>query len=147
MKFASRADMTIITLVRQDVASTIASLRAALDHGTWRRAGEAQNHLWTFRKEDKSVLKIIASLWKELEMLGSVKNAIQLTYEGLYDPDRTEVELSGYFGRAIKIPNKSPPTNGQDYVTNWDEFKVFVDGTWAELAARKQRRQSTVTAN
>ncbi|MDP6473688.1 MAG: hypothetical protein QGH73_19125 [Rhodospirillales bacterium] len=139
--FVNRGDMTFITLVRHDVASAVASLRVAQDRDIWIRAGEAQDHRWTFQREDKSILRTIARLWKELEMLRNVKNAIRLSYEGLCDAERVEVELNGYFGRTIKIREISPPTKGRSYVTNWDEFKEFVDGVWAELAARQQRRR------
>jgi hypothetical protein len=140
-KFVNREDMTFITVVREDIASTVASLRMAVEQGTWRRAGEAQGHRWTFRREDKSVLPTIVHQWNEQKMVGSVTNAIRLTYEGLCDPNRSEVELNNYFGRTIKIANISPPTQGQDYVTNWAEFKEFVDAAWAELEMRDRHRQ------
>ena len=57
---------------------------------------------------------------------------------GLCDPDRTETELNEFFGRTIELPNPAPPTDASGYVTNWEEFKSYVDATWAGLKERAE---------
>ena len=138
--FIDRKDITFITLIRCDVASTVSSFMLAFTKGTWRRSGEAAPAQWTFRREDaKKVLDNLAYIHHSLIQLGRVPGAIRLTYEDLCDADFQNAELDGYFERPIRIDNPRPPTSGRDYVTNWEEFEAFVVNAYRRLQEKAGR--------
>ena len=121
--FVSRSDITFITLVREDRASTVASFMLALRKGTWRRHGLVPKQTWTFGPEDKrQVRSILARLDDNLRMLERIPNAIRLSYEQICREEFHSPELEGLFGRPIGIDNPRPPISGETYTENWGAF-------------------------
>lgn len=128
MKFITRDDIKFITLIRRDVASTVASFLMAMETGSWRRSGGEQPGKWRFDPKihgGRAMGNIEYVLQSHL-LLQQVPNAIRLGYEGLCDPGKVHTELNEFFGRSIKIDDPKPPTSGESYVENWEEFRVFI---------------------
>ena len=134
LQFTSRREIRFITLVRSDIPSTVASFMLAMSHGTWRRDGGTPEQRWTFTRDQRNrVLGNMSYIMRSLALLQQVPNAIRLTYEGLCQADFHSKELDEYFGRPIKLPNPRPPTSGQKYVTNWEEFCGFINKACAQM--------------
>jgi hypothetical protein len=127
-QFASRKDIRFITLVRADIPSTVSSFMLAMAHGTWRRDGGTPDQRWTFTPDQHNrVLGNLNYILQSLALLRSVPDAINLTYEELCQPDFNNEALNNLFAREIRLANPRPPTSGEKYVTNWDEFSSFID--------------------
>lgn len=140
--FINDPDFQLITLIRRDVASTIASFMHAGSENAWRRRGEEPPSRWTFRQGDtKLALKVLNYLHNSMTQLNNLPGAIHLVYEDLCHPDYCNGELDTYFGRAIRLENPKPPTSGRDYVTNWDQFEPFVMDSHRQL-----QEKSSITA-
>ncbi len=121
--FVAREDIRSITLVRADVASTVASFMLALRQGTWGRRGEAPRKRWTFQPHDAAEARaILRRLQNNMRALAGVPAAIRLTFEDLCDPECSAPELDDYFGRPIRIADPRPPTSGASYTGNWADF-------------------------
>jgi len=136
--FVHMPGIQFITLSRLDVASTVASFIAAMKFKTWRRDGGAPAQKWTFRAGDDAglVRGNLAYVYKSLLQLDAVPNAIRITYEDICEPDFQCAALDNFFERRIRIENPKQPTRGQEYLTNWEEFRSYIDRTYAELKAR-----------
>lgn len=126
--FAARPDIRFITLVREDIASTVASFMVAMDSGSWRRFGEPQAARWVFdaARDGQRVLSNLTYVLRSNAALRGIPGAIALTYEALCDPAFGDAALDGFFARRVAIENPRPPTHGSSYVGNWDEFAAFV---------------------
>jgi len=121
--FIAREDIRFITLLREDVASTVASFMLAIRRGTWRRHGEVPQERWTFRPEDTQEVRAIhARLVENMRALQRVPGAIRLTYEELCDKGFASAELNDFFKRPIAISDPTPPVSGEAYTENWDAF-------------------------
>lgn len=126
--FSSRPDIQFITLVRDDIASTVASFMVAINTGSWRRFGEPQPARWVFEpiRDGQRVLSNLSYVLQSNMALRRIPNAIALTYEVLCDPDFNDEALNRFFARQVRIDNPRPPTHGSSYVENWDEFESFL---------------------
>ena len=135
--FATRGDIRFITLLREDVVSTVASFLVAMDTGSWRRSGEPQRARWTFnmQRDGRRVLGNLAYVQQCNAALRGVPRAIGLSYEELCSPDFGNAELDSFFGRKVRIENPRPPTHGGSYVENWEEFSAFVQNA---ISGRRQ---------
>ena len=120
--FTARSDIRFITLVREDIASTVASFVVAMDTGSWRRFGEAQPAVWRFdlARDEERVLSNLAYVLQSNAVLRGIPNSISLTYEALCTPDFNNSALDHFFARQVCIENPRPPTHGSSYVENWD---------------------------
>lgn len=127
-KFISRPDIQFITLVRRDIASTVASFLMAMETGSWRRSGEGMVRSLKFdpSKHAEKVLGNLDYVLRSYAMLECVPKAIKLDYESLCDPKFANPGLNEFFEREIKIDDPKPPTSGESYVENWHEFKTFL---------------------
>jgi hypothetical protein len=133
--FVRRPDIQHITLLREDVASTIASFVIAKLAGTWRRFGEPQRLQWRFDPErGDNLLGTINYILDSNAAIKRMPNAIQLNFEALCSPHFNSTELNDFFGREIRLDNPRPPVHGSTYVDNWDKFEKFV----AEVAEKQQ---------
>ena len=139
--FAARTDIQFITLVRQDVASTVASFLLAMKTDSWRRSGEPQQARWKFdvQQDGPAARSNLAYVLGSLAQLGQVPNAIRLTYEDLCDPKFHSPALDGFFGRPVKLDNPRPPTSASEYVENWEEFKAFMKEAYRNLSPQAVR--------
>lgn len=136
-QFTGRADIRFITLVRADIPSTVSSFMLANAHGTWRRDGGIPEQRWTFTPEQRNhVLDNLNYILKSLALLRGVPDAISLSYEELCQPDFNNDALNDFFARDIRLANPRPPTSGEKYVTNWDEFRAFIDQASQHLLRR-----------
>ncbi len=118
----------VIALVRNDLASTIASFVVAMRKQTWRRDGGQQQYRFTFgdsfrEQVERHLRYVVSSRW----ILQSIPGAIHLSYEALCDPDFHHPALDAYFGRRIQLIDPKPPTSARHYVSNWDSFCAFID--------------------
>ena len=129
--FAARSDIRFITLVREDIVSTVASLLVAIDTGFWRRVGEPHSAKWRFdlARDEQRVLSNLAYVLQSNEVLRLIPDAIALTYEELCEPNFRSSALNHFFARHVCIENPRPPTHGSSYVENWDEFAAFVQSS------------------
>jgi len=134
-EFTSRQDIRFITLKRRDTVSTIASFMQALQKGTWRRHGEKWDEIWTFDPavDGDNVRSNLGYVFESHRLLAGINNAITLAYEDLCNPDYQSAELNEFFMRPIRIKDPKPPTVASSYVSNWDEFKEFVEENWNAL--------------
>jgi hypothetical protein len=134
-QFIQNPGIKFITLSRLDVVSTVASFIAAMKFGSWERKGERPDEKWIFRPQDdaKLVRRNLAYVHTSLAQLDMVPNAIRITYEDLCQPAFHCSELDDYFDRPVRIENPKQPTHGEEHVTNWEEFKSYVDRAFGEL--------------
>lgn len=136
--FTAREDIQFITLTRSDIASTAASFLVAMETGSWRRSGEPQPKKWLFKRarHEGPLLENLAYIHRSHVALSGIPRAIALTYEQLCSPDFSNPALDQFFGRKIKMENPKKPTSGRSYVKNWDEFKIFIEGSMHRIAMR-----------
>lgn len=136
-QFTARKDIQFITLQRRDVASTAASFHRANETGSWRRHGEPRPDSWTFdaARDGDRVKANVAYIFQCRRLLAAIPGAIHLEYEDLCDGKYANKALDAYFGRPIRLLDPKPPTDGSSYVTNWGEFRAFVDAASKEAAA------------
>ena len=133
--FFIRPDIQFITLLRQDIASTVASFMVAMNTGSWRRIGGTQPSRWEFvqARDNQRVRKNLGYVLKNNAALRRFPNAISLTYEDLCDPAFNNEALNRFFARQVSIDNPQPPTQGSSYVENWDEFNGFIKNVLARI--------------
>jgi hypothetical protein len=125
--FVARTDIQQITLLRDDVASTVASFVIAKVYGTWRRFGETQQIKWEFDPADgDALLGTIKYILRCNAAIKRIPNAIHLSYEALCSPDFCSPQLDDFFARKIQLETPRPPTHGSSYVTNWDKFEELI---------------------
>ncbi len=129
-KFVASGEIRFITLVRRDIASTVASFMVAMLTGCWRRDGGGQAESWTFDAEahGPAVAANLDYVLASLDLIASIPNGIALAYEDLCQEDFNSPELDGYFGRPIRLADPQPPLHGSAYVANWPEFLDFIVG-------------------
>jgi len=127
-EFTSREDIRFITLIREDVVSTVASFMLAMNTGSWRRSGEPQPTRWNFnaQRDAQRVLGNLDYVLKSSDALRRIPGAIALTYESLCAQDFDNPALNRYFSRQVRLACPKSPTHGSSYVDNWDEFAAFV---------------------
>lgn len=128
-EFSLRPDIQFITLVREDVASTVASFLVAMETGSWRRFGEPQAARWVFdpTRDGQRVRSNLSYVLQSNTALRRIPNAIALTYEALCEPAFNHAALNQFFAQKISIDHPRPPTHGSSYVENWDEFNHFLN--------------------
>ncbi len=138
-QFANRKDIRFITLVRADIPSTVSSFMLAIAHGTWRRDGGVPDQRWTFTPDQRDrVVGNLTYILQSLALLRSIPDAINLCYEDLCQPDFNNETLNDYFARDIRLVEPKPPTSGEKYVTNWDEFRNFIESACLYIKAKLQ---------
>lgn len=142
--FSLRPDIQFITLVRDDIASTIASFLVAMNTGSWRRYGEPQLARWVFKpaRDGQRVLSNLSYVLQSNAALRHIPSAIALTYEALCDPAFSDEALNRFFARQISIDNPRPPTHGSSYVENWDVFCNFLRKALARIEPSQQISKS-----
>lgn len=124
-------DIQFIVLMRQNVASTLASLMVALDRGCWGRQGESHKSAWRLRSDRIPQLKALVERHHEaMSALIEVPNAIVVRYEDLCCEDFSDSRLDSFFGQRIAFVNPRPPVSGESYVVNWDDFRSHVAEFW-----------------
>jgi hypothetical protein len=140
-QFIDRTDVRFITLIREDVPSTVASFRLAmLRRGQWKRKGEAQTQSWTFTEKDiPQVFGNLVYILMAQHLLRTIPRAIHLRYEQICAPDFTDEALNEYFGRQIGLTHPRPPVCGSTYVSNWRVFSRFVEQTADQIEAAISR--------
>ena len=117
----------IITLIRRDIASTIASFIMAIDKKTWRRNGGKQSYSFTFSDQYKPrVLSHLKYIVNSRNKLKQFTNAISLEYEDLCQNDFEKQNLNQYFDREIKLSQPKPPVNAKNHVKTWNDFQQFI---------------------
>jgi len=126
--FVCRNDIQFITLIREDVASTVASFMLAMETMVWQRQGERQAAVWHFdvAQHAEAVLSNLTYVLKSHAAIRSIPNAIALTYEALCSPQFENKNLDVFFNRPIQLGNPKPPTSGRSYVDNWEAFEQFI---------------------
>jgi hypothetical protein len=127
-RFAASRGIQFITLVRRDVASTVASFMVAMQAGCWRREGGVQTETWTFdpARLGPAVAANLAYVLDSLALIASMPGAIALAYEDLCREDFASPELDGYFDRPVRLPRPKPPLSGSAYTANWPEFLEYL---------------------
>ena len=121
-------DIQIITLVRRDVPSTVASFLMAMRRGTWRRNGEKQQHKLVFDKSlEQQALGNLQYVLQSERQLTSVQNAIHLNFEDLCQDNYCHPQLDAFFERPVKLISPKKPVSAQSYVENWPEFNAFIE--------------------
>jgi len=134
---ANKGDIKMITLARDDIASTVASFIVAIDRNTWRRHGGKQKHRFTFAPEYKDrALSHLAYIVDSQKIFHSLPNSIHIKFEDLCKKDFANTELNEFFQRPVTIANPRPPVSGEAYVDNWDQFTAFIEEKLAEINAR-----------
>jgi hypothetical protein len=127
-EFMRRSDIQFIILVREDIPSTVASFITARRRNTWNRTGGKSNEKFHVGGIDKlMVWGNIGYIRSSLKALTKIKDAIHITYEDLCSPGFSNSELNEFFGREIKLDRPVTPTSGNDYIENWEKFKLFVE--------------------
>jgi hypothetical protein len=136
-EFTGRKDVQFITLIREDVPSTVASFRlATLRRGQWKRQGEAQSQSWTFTEKDMPpIFGNLVYILMSQHFLRTIPDAINLRYEEICTPDFRDEALDEYFGRQIRLTNPRSPVSGSTYVSNWDVFSRFIEQTSEQIKA------------
>ena len=133
-------DIQIITLVRKDLPSTIASFLMAMKKGTWRRNGEKQQNVLTFEPAmQQQALNNLQYVVHSEQVLKQIPNAIHLEFESLCQAGFSHPRLNSFFQRVTKLDNPKTPVSAESYVDNWLEFKTFVDKEAAKF--RRNIRQ------
>ncbi len=136
-RFVARPDIQFVTLSRRDVASTVSSFLVAMATDSWRRHGEPQNARWKFepQRDATAVVSNLRYVVRSEAQLARVRSPIALVYEDLCDPGFSSPALDEFFGRPIRLDDPRPPTSGETYVANWQEFRAFVDDAREKLRA------------
>ena len=133
---ASTGEIKLITLSREDIASTVASFIIAIDRNTWRRKGGKQKHRFVFGPQYRDrAYSHLAYIVDSQKLLNTLPNSINLKFEELCKKEFANEELNDFFQRHIKLDNPRSPVSGEDYVDNWDEFNIFIDQKLAEISA------------
>jgi len=134
-RFLARPDIQFVTLVREDVASTVASFELAEVLQSWQRRGEPQTARWKFNphRDAAAVLERLRYVLDSQVRLRLIPNAIALVYEDLCNPDYSCPALDAFFGRRIRLDDPKPPVSAETYVPNWQEFFAFIDESQQRL--------------
>ena len=134
-QIANDGKTKIITIVRQDIASTIASFIIAIDKNTWRRKGGKQKYRFTFGpKYEERALSHLAYIVQSQRLFDSMPNCIHIWFEDLCSPDFCNDELNDFFQRPVKLEKPRPPVPGSGYVNNWVEFSSFIETGLARIS-------------
>lgn len=128
----------VITLIRDDLAATVASFIVAIDAGTWRRAGGRQAVRFVFGPRYAARVRgHIDYILRSIAQLRALPNAIHLRFEDLCQAGYANQALEQYFQRPIRLPNPQPPLSGSEYVDNWEEFTFFIAQYLKESARQR----------
>ncbi|MEL0081863.1 MAG: hypothetical protein VW985_02335 [Gammaproteobacteria bacterium] len=120
-------NLQVITLIRQDLASTVASFIIAIDAGTWRRDGGEQINRFTFGPDyEKRALGHLTYILNSVRIINAIPGAIPLVFEQLCEPGYSNAALDNYFNRPVALAYPKKPTSGSEYVENWELFKNFI---------------------
>jgi len=133
-QIANDGKIKIITIVRKDLASTVASFIIAIDKNTWRRKGGKQKNRFTFGpKYEERAFSHLAYIVQAQRLFESMPNCIHLWFEDLCSPGFCNEELNDFFQRPVKLEKPRPPIPGSGYVNNWVEFSAFIDQKLAQI--------------
>jgi hypothetical protein len=125
--FIRRQDIQFITLVREDVPSTVASFMLAIQRGTWRRTGREPAERWVYQAAHEPRVRALARQFLDnLRALAKVPNAVRVSYEQLCTADFRSREMERFFGRPIQIKEPVSPVSGDSYTGNWERFLSIV---------------------
>ena len=139
--FLRRGDICFITLIRQDVPSTVANFMLAREKEIRRREGKEPRDLWIFDPAKADPMRgNIRYLFNSHLALSQVPEAIPLNYEDLCRPNFANKALDDFFGRPVALQNPQPPAVGSTYVDNWQEFNNFVRSEWGQLKEQLGRQ-------
>lgn len=120
-------DITIITLIREDIASTVASFQMAFKHATWRRHGQAHQYRLSYDPAYDHLLEPnIRYVLQSRKVLKQIPGAVALTYEQLCQPDFSHAKLDQFFQRSVGLIAPVKPVHGSSYVHNWSAFAQMV---------------------
>lgn len=123
-----KLNLKVITLTRNDIASTVASFIVAIDKGTWRRDGGEQVHKMVFGPHyAERALSHLRYIEKSYQQLKSLPDAIHLVYEEIVSSNFASEQLDEYFGRPVRLKKAGKPTQAATYVDNWHEFEAFIE--------------------
>lgn len=126
-------DVQVITLLRHDIPSTMASLMMASDTGDWNREGGGHRRGWSYSSARGGELKErVAAHFKAVTSLMSIPNSIVIYYEDITQSGFVSASLREFFGRDVRLAEPRKPTSGEQYVRNWGEFRDLVESFWAE---------------
>lgn len=129
--------LQVITLIRRDIASTVASFIAATDTGVWNRAGEAQSHRFHFgRDHQRRVDAHLQYLLICFRLFALIPGTISLEFEALCENDFHDSRLDAYFERPIRLADPRPPVDGARYVENWPSFTRYIQRRIRQLRPR-----------
>ena len=133
-QIANDGKTKIITIVREDIASTVASFIIAIDKNTWRRKGGKQKHRFTFGPKYKErAFSHLAYIVQSQRLFDSMPNCIHIKFEDLCKKDFCNEELNDFFHRPVKLEKPRPPVSGAGYVNNWVEFAAFIEQKLTEI--------------
>ena len=143
-RFVRRGDIQYITLIREDVVSTVASSLAAQARNNWKRHGGVPDFRLRYRPVMNDYIDLtVHNIYKCHLVVASLSDAIHLEYESLCMPGFVHQGLQQFFGRPVALASPSAPTKGQDYVDNWQQLNDFVQQRWAFYRQRAQRHGFT----
>ena len=135
-ELASSGDVRMITISRDDVASTVASFIIAIDKNTWRREGGKQEHHFVFGGQYRErAFSHLAYILDSQKFFDALPNSIDIKFEDLCKTDFANDELNDFFQRPIQLENPRPPVSAEQYVYNWEEFVSFIKQKTAEIEA------------
>lgn len=146
LSFIANPKVKIISLWREDTASTVASFMKAIETGFWQREGATEKDTkWCFvpTKHATTVLANLQYTMNAITILKNAPNTIKFSYEQLCNPSFSHPELNAFFGREVKIANPKPPTSAETYVENWTEFKAFIDNNIDRITLENKRKTET----
>lgn len=127
-QIAATGDTKIITLSRDDIASTVASFIVAIDRNTWRRQGGKQKFRFVFGSKYRDrAISHLSYIIDSQNFFDSLPNSINLRFEDLCRTDFVNEELNEFFQRPINLDKPRPPVSAKTYVNNWDEFSAFIE--------------------
>ena len=134
---ARQQPLTLIVLLRRDVASTVASYMVGIDRGCWVRKGESHSSGWRYNPSRKSeVCKHVARIRVGIERFLGIPGSIVVAYEDLCSETFSNPKLNSFFSDSVQIDSPRPPVSGASYVSNWGEFKAVVAACWWQWRAQ-----------
>lgn len=141
-QLASEGNTKLITLSRDDIASTVASFIVAIDRNTWRRKGGKQKHRFVFGPQyEERVVSHLGYIIESQKFFNSLENSIHIQFENLCGKNFLNEELNDFFQRSIKLSNPRPPVSGKAYVSNWAGFTEFVEKKMAEINVERSLKK------
>lgn len=131
---AISGEVKIVTISREDIASTVASFIVAIDYNTWRRSGGKQKNRFVFGpKYEERAFSHLAYIVETQKLFDSMSNCIHIKFEDICKSDFSNNELNDFFQRPIKLHKPKPPVSGKNYVSNWAGFTEFIEKSLAKI--------------